>query len=173
MKLSTKLNKRREKEMKDLQYTVKNSLGIHARPAALLAQACTNFKSAVMIECNGNVASGNNVLQILALHAAKGSVLNITADGPDEEEAIAKIQEVLKESAIILQWGLMASYLWMDPALLAMIPYKMIFIIAMSFRARKARMVKFALCLVFTTSETRRIGNDSVIANSRCLITRL
>ena len=74
--------------MKDLQYTVKNSLGIHARPAALLAQACTNFKSAVMIECNGNVASGNNVLQILALHAAKGSVLNITADGPDEEEAI-------------------------------------------------------------------------------------
>ena len=61
--------------MKDLQYTVKNSLGIHARPAALLAQACTNFKSAVMIECNGNVASGNNVLQILALHAAKGSVL--------------------------------------------------------------------------------------------------
>ena len=85
--------------MKDLQYTVKNSLGIHARPAALLAQACTNFKSAVMIECNGNVASGNNVLQILALHAAKGSILNITADGPDEEEAIAKIQEVLKEIA--------------------------------------------------------------------------
>ena len=70
--------------MKDLQYTVKNSLGIHARPAALLAQACTNFKSAVMIECNGNVA---------------GSVLNITADGPDEEEAITKIQEVLKEIA--------------------------------------------------------------------------
>ena len=85
--------------MKDLQYTVKNSRGIHARPAALLAQACTNFKSAVMIECNGNVASGNNVLQILALHAAKGSVLNITADGPDEEEAITKIQEVLKEIA--------------------------------------------------------------------------
>ena len=81
--------------MKKLQYKVKNSLGIHARPAALLAQACTNFKSAVMIECNGNVASGNNVLQILALHAAKGSILNITADGPDEEETIRKIEEVL------------------------------------------------------------------------------
>ena len=85
--------------MKSLQYTVKNSLGIHARPAALLAQACTNFKSAVMVECNGNVASGNNVLQILALHAAKGSVLNITADGPDEEAAIAKIEEVLADIA--------------------------------------------------------------------------
>ena len=83
--------------MKNLQYTVKNPLGIHARPAALLAQACTNFKSAVMIECNGNAASGNNVLQILSLHAAKGSTLNITADGPDEEETIAKIQEVLAD----------------------------------------------------------------------------
>ena len=83
--------------MRTLQYTVKNPLGIHARPAALLAQACTNFKSVVMIESNGNVASGNNVLQILALHAAKGSVLNITADGTDEDEAIAKIEEVLSE----------------------------------------------------------------------------
>ena len=67
--------------MRTLQYTVKNPLGIHARPAALLAQACTNFKSVVMIESNGNVSCGNNVLQILALHSAKGSVLNITADG--------------------------------------------------------------------------------------------
>ncbi len=30
--------------MKSIQYTVRNPLGIHARPAALLAQACTNFK---------------------------------------------------------------------------------------------------------------------------------
>ena len=78
--------------MKSLQYKVRNPLGIHARPAALLAQACTNFKSAVMSECNGSVASGNNVLQILALHAAKGSTLIITADGPDEEEAISPHQ---------------------------------------------------------------------------------
>ena len=85
--------------MIELRYTVKNVLGIHARPAALLAQACTNFKSAVMIECNGNVAAGNNVLQILSLHAGKGSLLKITADGPDEEEAIAKIEEVLADIA--------------------------------------------------------------------------
>ena len=99
MKLSTSYYLREGKSMKKLQYTVKNSLGIHARPAALLAQACTNFKSAVMVECNGNVASGNNVLQILALHAAKGSVLDITADGPDEDAAIAKIEEVLADIA--------------------------------------------------------------------------
>lgn len=81
--------------MKNLQYSVKNPLGIHARPAALLAQACTEIKSSVTLECNGNEASGKNVLQILSLHAAKGSVINITVEGPDEEQALVKIQEVL------------------------------------------------------------------------------
>ena len=73
---------------------MKTSLGIHARPAAMIAQACTALKSEVTIECDGEVASGDNVLQILKLHAAKGSVLNITAEGPDEEEAIEKISDV-------------------------------------------------------------------------------
>ena len=81
--------------MKSLKYTVTNTLGIHARPATLIAQACTGFKSNVVIECNGSEANGNNVIQILALHAAKGCVLSVTAEGPDEEIAIQKIEEVL------------------------------------------------------------------------------
>jgi D-lactate dehydrogenase len=85
--------------MKTLQYSVKNPLGIHARPAALLAQACTGIKSNVTLECEGKIASGKNVLQILALQAKKGSVLNITAEGPDEDKAIEIIQNVLSEIA--------------------------------------------------------------------------
>lgn len=85
--------------MRSILYAVKNPLGIHARPAALLAQACTELKSTVTLECNGNEASGRNVLQILGLHAAKGSTLKISVDGPDEDAAIEKIQEVLKKIA--------------------------------------------------------------------------
>ena len=83
--------------MKVINYEVKNPLGIHARPAAILAQACTNFKAAVTIECNGETASGNNVLQILALHAAKGSTLKITIDGEDADACADKILEALKD----------------------------------------------------------------------------
>ena len=83
--------------MKVINYEVKNPLGIHARPAAILAQACTNFKAAVTIECNGETASGNNVLQILALHAAKGSTLKITIDGEDADACADKILEALNE----------------------------------------------------------------------------
>lgn len=85
--------------MKNYDYEVKNSLGIHARPAAMLAQACTNYKSSVLIECNGEQASGNNVLQILGLHAVKGSTLKFTIDGSDEDACLENIQEVLKEIA--------------------------------------------------------------------------
>ena len=65
----------------------------------MIAQACTNYKASVTIECNGETASGNNVLQILALHAVKGSVLHITVDGEDEEACLNNIEEVLTEIA--------------------------------------------------------------------------
>lgn len=83
--------------MKTFEYKVSNSLGIHARPAAMIAQACTNFKASVVIEGNGAEASGNDVLSILALHAAKGTTLKFVVDGTDEDDCVAKIQEVLKE----------------------------------------------------------------------------
>ncbi len=82
--------------MKTLKYEVSNALGIHARPATLIAQACTNFKSSVTIECNGASASGNNVLEILALHATKGSLLDISVEGIDEDAALASVEEALR-----------------------------------------------------------------------------
>ena len=85
--------------MKTFEYVVKSPLGIHARPAALLAQACVEFKSVTTFECNGNKAAGNNVLQIMALHATKGQTLKITVEGLDEEACIANIQDVLTKIA--------------------------------------------------------------------------
>ncbi|MCD7951071.1 MAG: HPr family phosphocarrier protein [Erysipelotrichaceae bacterium] len=81
--------------MKELTYVVNNPLGIHARPAALLAQCCVNFRSSVTIICNGVDASGDNVLQILALGAKTGDTLNITAEGDDEDTAISEIEKLL------------------------------------------------------------------------------
>lgn len=83
--------------MKTFEYKVVNALGVHARPAAMLAQACINYKSSVMIECNGEEATGGNVLQILGLHAAKGSILRFTIEGVDEEKCAEDLQNVLKE----------------------------------------------------------------------------
>lgn len=76
------------------QVVVKCSLGIHARPAAQIAQACSNLRAAVTLEVDNETAQGNNVLEILNLHAPKGATVNVTVDGPDEEEAAREIQAV-------------------------------------------------------------------------------
>ena len=81
--------------MKELTYVVENPLGVHARPAALLAQLCVSLKSNVTLECNGKTGAGNNVLDILGLGAKKGDTLKVTAEGEDEEAAIAQISELL------------------------------------------------------------------------------
>ncbi|MBM6842064.1 HPr family phosphocarrier protein [[Clostridium] spiroforme] len=81
--------------MKEINYVVKNALGIHARPAALLAQCCVNFKSSVTIVKDDKEADGDNVLQILALGAKQGDTLKVIIDGEDEEKASQAINELL------------------------------------------------------------------------------
>ena len=85
--------------MKSYTHVVVDPLGIHARPAAQIAQACVNFRSSITITCGEHNANGNNVLQILGVHAVKGSTLLITAEGDDEEAAIEAISRMLKEKA--------------------------------------------------------------------------
>ncbi len=82
--------------MKTITYTVTNPTGIHARPAAFLAQTCVDLSSQITIRCGERVANGNNVLQILALHAKQGDVLEITANGGDEDASVERILQVFQ-----------------------------------------------------------------------------
>jgi len=86
--------------VKTLRLIVNNPIGIHARPAALLAQACTNLKSSVLIKCNNKEAAGNNVLQILSLGAKKGDCLTIEIEGGDEELACRQIMDIICDDVV-------------------------------------------------------------------------
>ena len=83
--------------MKTILYEVKNPLGMHARPAAFLAQTCVGLTSQITIRCGDKVANGNNVLQLLGLHATDGSTLEIIAEGGDEDAALEKVTAILDE----------------------------------------------------------------------------
>lgn len=85
--------------MKVLNVKIKDPLGLHARPAARIAAVCTELKSIVTIEYNGEFAEGSHVLQILRLHAPKGASIQIKIDGPDEDIAFERISEVLEDTA--------------------------------------------------------------------------
>ena len=84
--------------MKTILYEVRSPLGIHARPAALLAQSCVGLSSQITLRCGEKTANGSNVLQILALHAKKGSVLEISAEGGDEDEALEVVRKALLDA---------------------------------------------------------------------------
>ena len=84
--------------MQSIQFEVTNPFGIHARPAAILAQACVKIPSQITVKCNGKSANGNNVLQLLGLHAKQGSVLEISAEGGDEAGSLAQVEQILKDT---------------------------------------------------------------------------
>lgn len=83
--------------MKKIKYVVTNPLGVHARPCALLAQCCVNYKSEILVKSNENTADGRNVLNLLALQIKCGDVMNITIEGVDEEEAYVSVLSVIEK----------------------------------------------------------------------------
>ena len=76
---------------------INNKLGLHARPAALLAQAVAKFQSKVSIIKDGQEVDGDSILGIMMLAAEFGSEITVLINGKDEKEAIKKIEELFKK----------------------------------------------------------------------------
>ncbi len=72
-------------------------MGLHARPAAMIAQACNSFKSSVTVAYGEREADARRVLSILKLNAGKGAELEFTIDGADEDAAADAIIALLNE----------------------------------------------------------------------------
>lgn len=86
--------------MKQFRCIVENPMGIHARPAALLAQLCVGLKSSVTITCNGKSVNANDVLQILSLNAKKNDVIDVVVEGINEEEDAERVKEIICNDCI-------------------------------------------------------------------------
>lgn len=80
--------------MIEKNFKIKNKLGLHARPAALLAQTVAKFQSKVAIIKNGQEVDGDSILGIMMLAAEFGSEITVIVNGEDEKEAIKKIEEL-------------------------------------------------------------------------------
>lgn len=76
--------------------TMQNSLGMHARPAALFVKTASRFESEIEVESEGNCVSGKSIMGLLMLEAQCGSTLKVTATGTDAAEAIKAIQQLMR-----------------------------------------------------------------------------
>ncbi len=73
---------------------VKNKLGIHARPAALLVQIASKFTSDIFLIKNGQRINGKSIMSVMALAAEYDSEITIGAIGEDEVQAVDKIAQL-------------------------------------------------------------------------------
>lgn len=76
--------------------TVKNESGLHARPASVLVKVASGFKSEFTIRMYGYNVNGKSILGVMTLAAECGAEMELTFDGPDEEEAMERIVQLFE-----------------------------------------------------------------------------
>ena len=81
------------------EVTVRNRLGIHARPAAAFVKLASRFESEILVEKDDQTVNGKSIMGLMSLAAGRGSKIRITARGPDADramEALVHLVEVQK-----------------------------------------------------------------------------
>ncbi len=74
---------------------VKNSTGLHARPATLLVKKASSFKSDVSLEYNGKKANIKSWIGVLSLAVGKDAQVTVIANGDDEALAAEEIANLI------------------------------------------------------------------------------
>ncbi len=76
---------------------IRNELGLHARPAALLAQEATKFEAQITLSGDGVVVDAKSVLDLLSLAAGQGKTILLQAEGQDAEQAVLHLEQLFKD----------------------------------------------------------------------------
>jgi phosphotransferase system HPr (HPr) family protein len=70
------------------EFTIGNKLGIHARPAAQFVKTASKFSCEIRVEKDGEEVDGKSIMGLMMLAAGHGSVLRISAEGNDADQAL-------------------------------------------------------------------------------------
>ena len=77
------------------EFDILNRLGLHARAAAKLVRLANGFASEIRVAKDGVEVNGKSIMGVLMLAAPKGARILIRAIGPDGEEAVTAIGELI------------------------------------------------------------------------------
>ena len=75
--------------------TVKNQVGLHARPATFFIQKANEYQSSIWIEKEERKVNAKSLLGVLSLGITKGTEVTIIADGADEEDAAQGLVDLI------------------------------------------------------------------------------
>ena len=78
------------------EITVKNEVGLHARPATYFIQKANEYKSAIWVEREERRVNAKSLLGVLSLGIVGGASIRILADGPDEQDAVNGLVQLIE-----------------------------------------------------------------------------
>ena len=84
--------------MKIFEYTIKDRLGLHARPAGMFAQEARKYKSRITLSAKGKSTDGRKLMVIMGMGIKQGDKVLVFAEGEDEDEAIAAMEEFFRKN---------------------------------------------------------------------------
>ena len=85
--------------MKQFEYTIKDPLGIHARPAGMLAKVAKGFGETVVTVTKGeNTVKASQLMKLMGLGVKTGDTITVAAEGPAEDEAIEAVKKFIEET---------------------------------------------------------------------------
>ena len=76
-------------------FTVKNRLGIHARPAAMFAKEANQYACTIRVEKDGLDINGKSIMGIMMLAAGKGDTIHLKANGDGANVALSELEHLL------------------------------------------------------------------------------
>ena len=76
--------------------TIANKNGLHARPAAEIVKVAAKFKADILLVRDDLEVNGKSIMGVMMLAAEFGSELLLRAEGPDAEEAIGAIAQLIE-----------------------------------------------------------------------------
>ncbi|MEO8009760.1 MAG: HPr family phosphocarrier protein [Betaproteobacteria bacterium] len=83
--------------MQQREIEIVNKLGLHARASAKLTQMAGQFTAEVWISRDGRKVNAKSIMGVMMLAAAKGAVVAIETDGPDEAEAMTALVRLIND----------------------------------------------------------------------------
>ena len=84
--------------MKTFNYTIKDELGIHVRPAGLLAKEGKKFTSNIIVSKGDKKSDIKKLMAVMAMGVKFGETITVTFDGEDEETAFVAIKDFLENN---------------------------------------------------------------------------
>ena len=82
------------------EITIKNNVGLHARPATFFIQKANSYRSSIWVERDERRVNAKSLLGVLSMGIVKGMTVTLLADGEDEAAAVAGLAELIDRDLV-------------------------------------------------------------------------